>query len=53
MSLAHRRGATFVVIMGEQELASGEVVLRDMISSRQQTIPQQQLLTVLAQQLRL
>ncbi len=51
MSLAHRRGAALVVIMGERELETDEVILRDMTTSRQQTIPTDCLLPRLAEQL--
>jgi histidyl-tRNA synthetase len=39
MSLADRLGATFVVILGDQELAAGAVTLRRMATGEQETVP--------------
>jgi len=39
MKQADRAKARFVLILGEEELAKGEAVLRDMISKEQQQVP--------------
>jgi histidyl-tRNA synthetase len=39
MSLADRLGATFVVILGDQELAAGTVTLRRMAAGEQEVVP--------------
>jgi histidyl-tRNA synthetase len=39
MSLADRLGARWVVMLGDRELAAGEVVLRDMADGSQTVIP--------------
>ncbi len=40
---ANNLGAHYAVIIGEQELKSGTVILRDMITARQKTVPPSQL----------
>jgi histidyl-tRNA synthetase len=39
MKRADRLGAAFVVLVGDDELERGEAILRDMESSRQETLP--------------
>jgi histidyl-tRNA synthetase len=39
MKIADKLGARFVVIMGEEEIASGSATVRDMSSSEQQSVP--------------
>jgi histidyl-tRNA synthetase len=48
MSLADRLGAAFVVILGDQELASGQALLRHMASSQQDAVPLTELAPALA-----
>jgi histidyl-tRNA synthetase len=48
MSLADRLGATFVVILGDQELASGQAPLRRMASGEQEVLPLTELVPALA-----
>jgi histidyl-tRNA synthetase len=48
MSLADRLGAAFVVILGDQELAAGEVPLRRMATGEQEVLPLTELVSVLA-----
>jgi len=39
MKRAHRLGARFVVILGEDELREGKATVRDMETSRQEALP--------------
>jgi histidyl-tRNA synthetase len=39
MSLAHRLGATYTVILGERELAQGQATLRHMATGAQEQVP--------------
>jgi histidyl-tRNA synthetase len=48
MSLADRLGAAFVVILGDQELASGQALLRHMASGEQDALPLTELAPALA-----
>jgi histidyl-tRNA synthetase len=48
MSLADRLGAVYVVILGDQELASGQAVLRLMASGEQDAVPLTELAPTLA-----
>jgi histidyl-tRNA synthetase len=48
MSLADRLGAAFVVILGDQELASGQAPLRRMASGEQEVLPLTELAPALA-----
>lgn len=43
MSLAHRLGAKWVIILGDRELAAGEAVVRDMSTGFQEAVPLEQL----------
>lgn len=43
MSLAHRLGAKWVIILGDRELAAGEAVVRDMSTGLQEAVPLPQL----------
>jgi histidyl-tRNA synthetase len=47
MSLADRLGAAFVVILGDQELASGQAPLRRMASGEQEVLPLTELVPAL------
>jgi histidyl-tRNA synthetase len=47
MSLADRLGATFVVILGDQELAEGKATLRRMATGEQEVLPLQELVPAL------
>jgi histidyl-tRNA synthetase len=47
MSLADRLGAAFVVILGDQELASGQAPLRRMASGEQEVLPLAELVPAL------
>jgi histidyl-tRNA synthetase len=47
MSLADRLGATFVVILGDKELASGAAVLRRMATGEQEALPLTELVPAL------
>jgi histidyl-tRNA synthetase len=40
---ANSRGARFTVIIGEQEVAAGTTILRDMATSEQEEVPAKQL----------
>lgn len=44
MKIADKLGARFVVIMGEDEIASGKATVRDMQSSEQQAVPLSELI---------
>ena len=44
MKVADRSGANFAVIVGEDELAAGEVTLRDMGDSSQRRVAQELLI---------
>jgi histidyl-tRNA synthetase len=48
MKLANRENASRCVILGDNELAAGQVVLKDMSTSDQQTIARSDLITTLA-----
>ncbi len=48
---AHRRGARVTLIVGEDELARGEVTLRDMESGEQVMVPADNVVAALAQQM--
>ncbi len=48
MSLADRLGASFVVILGDQELAAGQALLRHMASGEQDAVPLTELAPTLA-----
>jgi histidyl-tRNA synthetase len=52
MSLADRLGATFVVILGDQELANKAAVLRRMATGEQEVLPWNELVPALAAHLR-
>jgi histidyl-tRNA synthetase len=47
MSLADRLGATFVVILGDQELAEGKAALRRMATGGQDVLPLTELVPAL------
>jgi histidyl-tRNA synthetase len=51
MSLADRWGAAYTLIIGDQELASGQVVVRQMQGGGQESIPAEQLLEYLVERL--
>jgi histidyl-tRNA synthetase len=44
LAIAHRLAATHCVIVGEEELAQGEVTLRDLQTSSQLRLPRRQLI---------
>jgi len=44
LELANKLGARFAVIVGEDELASGSLQLKDMLTGRQQAVPKEQLI---------
>jgi histidyl-tRNA synthetase len=43
LRLANNLGASYTVIIGDQEVKTGTVILRDMTTSKQKTIPLPQL----------
>jgi histidyl-tRNA synthetase len=48
---ANRRGARFVVLLGEDEIASGEPTLRDLATGEQRNLGHQELKLYLKEQL--
>jgi len=44
LELANKLGARFAVIIGEDELASGSLQLKDMLTGRQQAAPKEELI---------
>jgi histidyl-tRNA synthetase len=49
LKVAAASNAAFAVIVGEKELATGKVTLRDMTTGKQETIPQSELVSTLSQ----
>lgn len=49
---ADKRGASFAIIIGEDEIARGEVTLRDMLSGEQTMVPVSELVEVLQSRLK-
>lgn len=47
MSKAHKKGAAYCLILGEQEQQDGTVVIKDMVKGTQQTVKQIQAVSVL------